>query len=298
MQTTLVFMAAGFGSRFGGIKQIQPIGPNGEVLMDYAAHDALNAGFDRIIFIIRREIEKDFRDCVGKRIEKKCAVEYAYQDISALPQGFVLPNGRQKPWGTGHALLACKNMISTPFCALNADDYYGKQTFRDIHRFITSPERKKNALDMCMSGFILENTLSESGAVTRGVCESDPNGKLLKIRETRGISRQNGGIFAADGVALNGASPVSMNIWGMPAAFIDYLEAAFPSFLRSIPENDLTAEFLLPDIIGEMIRMGQGSVRVLPTQDQWFGMTYQQDIIQARSRISDLIAHGVYPASL
>lgn len=298
MQTTLVFMAAGFGSRFGGIKQIQPIGPNGEVLMDYAAHDALNAGFDRIIFIIRRDIERDFRNCVGKRIEKKCAVEYAYQDISDLPRGFALPKGRQKPWGTGHALLACKKLISEPFCALNADDYYGKQAFRDIHRFITSPLRSDDPLKLCMAGFILKNTLSESGAVTRGVCESDRDDNLLQIHETRGIFRRDNGIFAADGTELNGASPVSMNIWGMPAAFIDYLEDGFPRFLSSIPENNLTAEYLLPDIIGEMIRMGQGSVRVLPTQDRWFGMTYQQDVAQVRSLVADLIADGKYPESL
>lgn len=298
MQATLVFMAAGFGSRFGGIKQIQPIGPNGETLMDYAAYDAIQVGFERIIFIIRKDIEKDFRDCVGRRIEKKCAVEYAYQDISDLPQGFTLPVAREKPWGTGHALLACKKMISEPFCALNADDYYGKQAFRDIYRYLAAPERSENRLELCMAGFVLQNTLSDSGTVTRGVCESDANGKLRKICETRGISRRNGGIFASGDIALDGASPVSMNIWGMPAAFIDYLGIGFPRFLNAASENIVTAEYLLPDIIGEMIRRGEGSVRVLPTQDKWFGMTYRSDIDLARDTISALIARGEYPEKL
>lgn len=301
MQATLVFMAAGFGSRFGGIKQIQPIGPNGEVLMDYAAHDAIAAGFDRIIFIIRRDIEKDFRDCVGRRIEKKCAVEYAFQDISDLPQGYSVPEGRKKPWGTGHALLACRNMISGPFCPLNADDFYGRQAFRDIYKYITSSDRDPGKLDLCMAGFILENTLSESGTVTRGVCESDADGRLLKIHETRGIFRRGNTVFA-DGehgtVMLNGASPVSMNIWGMPAAFIDYLEEGFPRFLDGVPAGNITAEYLIPDIVGNMVKRGDGCVRVLPTEDKWFGMTYQQDIEQTRRRISELIGDGVYPEKL
>ncbi len=301
MQATLVFMAAGFGSRFGGIKQIQPIGPNGEVLMDYAAHDAIAAGFDRIIFIIRRDIEKDFRDCVGKRIEKKCAVEYAFQNITDLPQGYSVPEGRIKPWGTGHALLACRKMISGPFCPLNADDFYGRQAFGDIYRYITSPERNPEKLDLCMSGFILENTLSESGSVTRGVCESDADGHLLKIHETRGIFRR-GSTVLADGehgpVMLNGSSPVSMNIWGMPASFIDYLEEGFPKFLDTVPKGNITAEYLLPDIVGDMVRRGEGSVRVLPTRDKWFGMTYRQDIDDARSHISELIGGGIYPEKL
>lgn len=301
MQATLVFMAAGFGSRFGGIKQIQPIGPNGEVLMDYAVHDAIAAGFDRIIFIIRKDFEKDFRDCVGKRIEKKCVVEYAFQDITDLPTGFKAPENRCKPWGTGHALLSCRKLIDGVFCALNADDYYGKQAFADIHRFITSPQRDAKRLELCMAGFVLENTLSESGTVTRGVCESDGEGRLLKIHERRGIFKRGDTIFAdgeRGGMVLNGASPVSMNIWGMPALFIDYLQEGFPRFLRSMPENDLTAEYLLPDVVGDMIRRGEGSVRVLPTADRWFGMTYQQDIACARGLIADLIARGEYPRKL
>ena len=301
MQATLVFMAAGFGSRFGGIKQIQPIGPNGEVLMDYAAHDAIAAGFDRIIFIIRRDIEKDFRDCVGRRIEKKCAVDYAFQDISDLPQGYSVPEGRKKPWGTGHALLACRNMITGPFCPLNADDFYGGQAFRDIYNYITSAERDPGKLDLCMAGFILENTLSESGTVTRGVCESDDGGRLLKIHETRGIFR-HGDTVLADGehgpVMLNGASPVSMNIWGMPASFIDYLKEGFPKFLGGVPKGNITAEYLLPDIVGEMVRRGEGSVRVLPTKDKWFGMTYAQDKKQTQANILEMIAQGKYPAKM
>lgn len=300
MQATLVFMAAGFGSRFGGIKQIQPIGPSGEVLMDYAVHDALAAGFDRIIFIIRRDIEKDFRDCLGRRIEQKCAVEYAFQDIRDLPQGFALPEGRIKPWGTGHAVLACKKIISGPFCALNADDYYGKQAFKDIYNYITSPRRDPEKLELCMAGFVLENTLSESGAVTRGVCESDETGRLLKINETRGVFQRDGVVYGngeRGTVELNGAAPVSMNIWGMPAKFIGYLEAGFPGFLRGHMDN-LKSEYLLPDIVGGMVKRGEGSVQVLPTGDKWFGMTYQQDIADTRKLIAGLIERGEYPEKM
>ena len=301
MKATLVFMAAGFGSRFGGIKQIQPIGPGGEALMDYAAHDAIAAGFDRIIFIIRKDIEKDFRDCVGRRVEEKCAVEYAFQEIDDLPQGFALPEGRKKPWGTGHALLACRKLIDGPFCALNADDYYGKQAFGDIYRYITAPERDPEKMDLCMAGFILENTLSDSGTVTRGVCESDAQGNLLKIRETRGICRRGGEVYG-DGeggpVLLNGASLASMNIWGLPKKFISYMEEGFPRFLSSVEPGNITAEYLLPEIIGGMIERGEGSVHVLPTQDKWFGMTYRQDIDDTRSRIAELISQGAYPEKL
>lgn len=303
MKTSLVFMAAGFGTRFGGgVKQIAPIGPNGEVLMDYAVHDALAAGFDRVVFIIRKDIEADFRAGVGKRVEKKCDVEYVFQDISDLPAGFTLPQGRQKPWGTGQAVLACRNVVHEPFCVLNADDYYGGEAFRRIYEYISKEESRGDQLDLCMAGYVLGNTLSESGAVTRGLCKVGEDGRLKGLVETKGIVVENGAPCAPDanGVLhkLDPASVVSMNIWGLPAGFIDYLEEGFAPFLSSLGENATTAEYLLPTIIGGMIEKGEGRVQVLPTGDRWFGMTYAEDKKLTQQKIRELIAAGVYPEKL
>lgn len=302
MNTTLVFMAAGFGTRFGGgVKQIEPVGPNGEVLMDYAVHDALKAGFDRVVFIIRRDIEADFRAGVGRRVEAKCDVEYVYQELDDLPAGFALPAGRKKPWGTGQAVLACRNVIHEPFCVLNADDYYGAEAFAKIHDALDRPAGGAGALELCMAGYVLRNTLSESGTVTRGLCRVDEEGRLLEIRETRNILKAEGGPCVRDGDALRPLEPgtaVSMNIWGMPPAFIDYLSEGFGPFLRALSEADAQAEYLLPTVVGEMIRAGRGSVRVLPTNDRWFGMTYAGDKLQTQRRIAELIAAGVYPERL
>ena len=295
-------MAAGFGSRFGGgVKQIEPVGPNGEVLMEYAVHDALQAGFNRVVFIIRRDIEQMFREGVGRRVEQKCDVEYVYQDLEDVPQGIALPEGRKKPWGTGHAVLACREVIREPFCVLNADDYYGAEAFRQIHAYISADVRDDASLDCCMAGYVLGNTLSESGAVTRGICKVDAEGKLNEIRETRGILLRDGRpcLEAEDGVRwLDGGEAVSMNIWGLPAGFIDYLEEGFPQFLQRLGEEDLTSEYLLPSIIGKMIRRGEGSVQVLPTADKWFGMTYAQDKRQTQEKIRSLIEQGAYPEQL
>ena len=298
MSITLAFLAAGFGSRFGGgIKQIEPVGPNGEVLMDYAAYDALKAGFDRIIFIIRRDIDAEFRDRIGRRMEKHCDVQYVYQQIDDLPDGFSVPAGRRKPWGTGQALLACRNVIREPFCVLNADDYYGAQALRDVAAFLKQPTKQDGLLHACMAGYVLNKTLSPSGAVTRGVC-SVQDGMLNGIRETRGICIENG-MPCADGRAIDPKSVVSMNIWGLPAAFIDYLADGFAPFLRGLtPENAQTAEYLLPEIIADMLASGRGDVRVLPTQDNWFGMTYASDREMARSCVKKLILEQVYPEKM
>ena len=301
MATTLVFMAAGFGTRFGGgVKQIEPVGPNGEVLMDYAVHDALSAGFDRVVFIIRRDIEEEFRSGVGRRTEARCAVEYVYQDLTDLPAGLTCPAERRKPWGTGQAVFACRNVIDGPFCVLNADDYYGAQAFRQIHDYITK-KADPNRLDLCMAGYVLGNTLSESGAVTRGLCKVDAQGSLEAIRETKGIVVENGAPHCPGQGGmhrLDPSIPVSMNIWGLPAAFIDYLAEGFEAFLRSTPADALDAEFLVPVAVGELIRSGRGSVQVLPTSDHWFGMTYAQDKLNAQARIAELIARGAYPERL
>ena len=301
MSTTLVFMAAGFGTRFGGgVKQIEPVGPNGEVLMDYAVYDALRAGFDRVVFIIRRDIEPEFRSGVGRRTEARCAVEYVYQELTDLPAGFTCPPERRKPWGTGQAVLACRNLIDGPFCVLNADDYYGAEAFRKIYDYISVHSDSKE-LDLCMAGYVLGNTLSECGAVTRGLCRVDGSGRLEVIRETKGIVLEDGApCVPMDGGLrrLDPAISVSMNIWGMPAAFIDYLAEGFGSFLKGMPVGDVSTEYLLPVAVGEMVRSGRGSVQVLPTPDHWFGMTYAQDKKLTQRRIAELIAQGVYPERL
>ena len=301
MSTTLVFMAAGFGTRFGGgVKQIEPVGPNGEVLMDYAVHDALRAGFDRVVFIIRRDIEKEFRSGVGRRTEARCAVEYVYQELTDLPAGFSCPAERKKPWGTGQAVLACRNVIDGPFCVLNADDYYGTEAFRQIYDYISARPKNAGELDLCMAGYVLGNTLSESGGVTRGICRVGASGRLEGIYETKGIVVENGApcVPTEDGMRrLDPATPVSMNIWGMPAAFIDYLAEGFGPFLRE-HAGDPKAEYLVPIVVGEMIRAGRGSVQVLPTSDRWFGMTYAQDKLLTQRRIAERIAEGIYPEKL
>ena len=301
MKATLIFMAAGFGSRFvGGVKQLEPVGPNGEVLMDYAVHDALQAGFNRVVFIIRKELEPLFRSGVGGRTEKKCDVEYVFQDINDLPAGFSVPAGRVKPWGTGHAVLACRHVVQEPFCVLNADDYYGPQAFRELYAHLAGLSQG-NGLDCCMAGYVLGNTLSSSGAVTRGICRVDGAGRLLEIREQRGVVQQGGCVGFRDGdrfVPLDGALPVSMNIWGMPREFIPFLEEEFPRFLAALPEGDLQSEFLLPVMVERMIEQGRGSVKVRNTGDRWFGMTYAEDRAQAKEKIAALVAVGIYPGKL
>lgn len=304
MDSTLVFLAAGFGTRFGGgAKQIEPVGPNGEVLMDYAVYDALRAGFDRVVFIIRRDIEKEFRGGIGRRVEKKCDVEYVFQELSDLPAPFSVPEGRQKPWGTGQALLACRNVLRGPFCVLNADDYYGAEAFARIHDCIAGGMRGDAGMELCMAGYVLGNTLSDNGGVTRGLCRVNGEGMLESICETRGIVKRDGAPWVQEGDALrplDANQSVSMNIWGLPVEFIDYLAEGFSAFLGKLgKEGDaLSAEYLLPNAVEAMIRSGRGRVRVLPTQDRWFGMTYAQDRRLAQEKIRELIAGGRYPERL
>ena len=274
--TTLVIMAAGIGSRFGGgIKQLEPVGPGGEIIMDYSIHDALEAGFNKIIFIIRRDLEKDFREIIGNRIEKVAHVEYAFQELVALPEGFGVPEGRKKHWGTGQAVLSIKGMVHEPFLVINADDYYGKEGFRKIHDYmVTEMDTEAGVYDMCMGGFILENTLSENGAVTRGVCVVNPDGTLKDVTETYDIEWKGSGLFANDEqgnpALVDPQQHVSMNMWGLPPAFLEELEKGFPEFLDHIKEGDVKAEYLLPKIIDRLIKSGKATVKVLETRDKWF----------------------------
>lgn len=304
MKTTLVVMAAGIGSRFGGgIKQLEPVGPSGEIIMDYSIHDALEAGFDKIVFIIRKDLEKDFKEIIGNRIEKIAEVAYAYQELTALPEGFELPQGRTKPWGTGQAVLSIKGLVDGPFAVINADDYYGKECFQNMHRYMTEKmDTQKRPYDMCMSGFVLSNTLSENGAVTRGVCQANPDGTLKEVVETYEIRQTQEGLFGADDngnrIRLDGNCLVSMNMWGLPASFLDELERGFPEFLRSVPEGDVKKEYLLPQIIDKLVKSGQASVQILNTPDKWFGVTYKEDKDYVVKSFAKLIEDGVYQRSL
>lgn len=303
METTLVIMAAGIGSRFGGgIKQLAPVGPNGEIIMDYSIYDALEAGFNKIVFIIRRDLEKDFREVIGNRIEKICDVAYAFQESDNLPGGFVTPAERKKPWGTGQAILSCKGIVNTPFVVINADDYYGKEAFVRVHEYLVSEEAQKNPFNFCMAGFILKNTLSDNGGVTRGVCKVDDKDMLVDVVETSDITKVDGGaaVPGENGklVPINADSYVSMNFWGLTPAFIDCLEEDFIKFLGNVKPGDLKAEYLLPTIIDDMIKANKASVKVLETKDKWFGVTYKEDAPVVIESFKKLIAEGVYPEKL
>ena len=303
-ETALVIMAAGIGSRFGGgIKQLAPVGPSGEIIMDYSIHDALEAGFDKIVFIIRRDLEKDFKEIIGNRIEKIAKVEYAYQEIDALPEGYEVPAGRTKPWGTGQAVLMIKGLVDCPFLVINADDYYGKEGFRRIHDYMVSEMNGDSEVyDICMGGFVLENTLSDNGSVTRGACHVDENGYLKNVTETYNIRREGDGLAAEDEqgnpVHVDATQPVSMNMWGLPVSFLDELEKGFPEFLDGLKEGDIKAEYLLPKIIDKLVQTGRAKVRVLDTPDKWFGVTYKEDKESVVAAIRGLIDAGVYNEKL
>ena len=300
MKTTLLIMAAGIGSRYGGgIKQLAPVGPNGEIIMDYSIHDAIEAGFNKIVFIIRKDIEDDFREIIGNRIEKICAdanveVAYAFQSLDKLPAGYAVPEGRTKPWGTGQAVLVAKDVVNEPFAVINADDYYGKEAFVNIHSFLVDGVAENN---YCMAGFILKNTLSDNGAVTRGICQKDENDYLTKIVETKGIEKTATGAQAG-GVEIDIESPVSMNMWGLPVNYMDVLERDFTAFLDSIAGDELKSEYLLPIHIGQLLEKGDVAVKVLPTNDKWFGVTYKEDKDYVVESFAKLIADGVYNKDL
>ncbi len=303
-KTALVIMAAGIGSRFGGgIKQLARLGPGGEIIMDYSVHDALLAGFDRIVFIIRKEIEKDFREIIGNRIEKIADTCYAFQELDALPDGFSVPEGRKKPWGTSHALMQVRGIVDCPFAVINADDFYGSEGYRLIHHFLTE-EMDDNAdfLDICMAGYYIGNTLSDYGTVSRGVCETDGEGYLTSLRETYELSRLPSGEITGrdlDGhpVSVRGDAIVSMNMFGLPASFLDTLAEHFPSWLRE-HGGELKSEYLLPAEIDRLMKQKKARVRVLEDHDRWFGVTYAEDRPLVEKALRRLVDEGRYPESL
>ncbi len=302
--TALVIMAAGIGSRFGGgIKQLEPVGPNGEIIMDYSIHDAMEAGFNKVIFIIRRDLEKDFKEIIGHRIEKLLPVEYAYQELQDLPAGYEVTPGRTKPWGTGQAVLSVKGMVDGPFLVINADDYYGREGFRRIHDYMAEHmDSQSEIYDICMGGFVLSNTLSDNGTVTRGVCQVDGDGFLTNVTETYNIQMKEDGLHATNEsgapVTISPSQPVSMNMWGLPASFIQELEKGFPVFLDSLKEGDIKSEYLLPKIIDNLVQNKKARVTVLDTPDKWFGVTYREDKQAVTDAIRGLIESGVYEEKL
>lgn len=300
MQTTLLIMAAGIGSRFGGgIKQLASVDDYGHIIMDYSIHDAIEAGFRRIVFVIRKDIEADFRVIIGNRIEAVCAklgvsVDYAFQSLEDIPGA--LPEGRTKPWGTGQAVLCARDVVNEPFAVINADDYYGKQAFFQLHRYLID-QRPADAL--CMAGFILKNTLSENGGVTRGICKANDQGCLTEVAETSDIVKTPDGA-AVNGTAVDPEAYVSMNMWGFPSpAFMDVLEVNFRRFFdETVPANPLKSEYLLPILIGQLLREKRVTVKVLPTADKWYGVTYAEDRAGVSENINRMVSGGVYRADL
>ena len=301
-KVTLVVMAAGIGSRFGGgIKQLEAVGPNGEIIMDYSIHDALEAGFNKVVFVIRKDLDKDFKEIIGRRMEKLVEVEYAYQELNDIPERFLKKTeGRKKPWGTGQAILCCKDVVDEPFLVINADDYYGKEAYREAYAYLTG-RKDDNAYEACMVGFVLKNTLSDNGGVTRGVCKVDEHRMLSEIVETSNIVKtaEGAAVQTESGlVPIDVESEVSMNMWGLSPKFFDVLEKGFDVFLENLDPENLKGEYLLPIIIGDLLKEGRMKVEVRKSHDEWFGVTYKEDKPDVVAAIQKLIKDGVYPEKL
>jgi dTDP-glucose pyrophosphorylase len=299
-QPQLVIMAAGIGSRYGGLKQIDPIGPSGEIIIDYSIYDALKAGFGRVVFIIRHHFEEDFKEMIGRRIEQRAEVKYAFQELDALPEGLRVPPGRTKPWGTGHAALVAAPCIDAPSAIINADDYYGAAAFRNLYEYCCAA-RDSDRYEYCMVGYTLENTLTEHGHVARGVCEVDKEGLLrtvverTKIRDFDGIARYEDA--GGNWVDIAAGSTVSMNTWGVTPGFYGELRERFMSWFAQNKANE-KAEFFLPGAVNDLLQEGRARVRVLPTGDRWYGVTYREDKPIVASAVRALIDKGVYPRRL
>ena len=295
---TLVVMAAGIGSRFGGgIKQLEPIGPHGEIIMDYSIYDAMQAGFNKVVFVIRKDLEKEFDEVIGQRIKKRVQVEYAYQELDDIPAKYQDTfKARTKPWGTGQAILACKDFIHEPFLVINADDYYGKECYQQAYQYLTT-KQESEVLPLSMVGFILKNTLSDNGGVTRGICQESKEHYLEDIVETHNIEKKDGKAYVGDR-EIDLDSVVSMNMWGLYPEIFDILESGFDEFLSLLNETELKAEYLLPTIIGDLLHKKEITVKVLRSHDEWFGVTYKEDKESVKNSIQQLIDRGIYPQQL
>jgi len=298
MKPSLVIMAAGMGSRYGGLKQIDKIDEDGHIIIDFSIYDALRAGFGKIIFIIKKEIEKEFKEAVGSRIEQIADVEYVFQELDKLPEGFEVPEGRTKPWGTEHAIWCCREVLDGPFAVINADDYYGRQAFEMMYKALTD-ENQPDTYHMV--GYVLANTLTENGAVSRGVCEVDSNNRLKKIVERTKIKKDGAGAaFSEDGgetwEPIDAESIVSMNLWGFDASIMENLHQDFLGFLTTeAKENPLKGESFLPTYVQHMLTEGKAQVKVMKTEDKWFGVTYKEDKEKVIAAIRELKNEGVYP---
>ena len=302
MNTTIIIMAAGIGSRFGtGIKQLAKMAPNGEIIMDFSIYDAKAAGFTKVVFVIRKAIEAEFKEVIGNRLSKVMPVEYVYQELENLPDGYEVPAGRVKPWGTGQAILACKSVVKEPFVIINADDYYGKEAFIKLHDFLISENENKEKMNLAMAGFSLKNTLSENGTVTRGVCVADANGYLEKVIETTGIQIVDGKIQCDNAEVskwITSDTMVSMHMWAGYPDFLQYIDEGFTRFLDTLGENPEKKEYLLPNIVAELLEKNLASVKVLNTSDRWIGITYKEDIEPAQEKFHLMIEDGTYPKEL
>jgi len=300
-QPELVVMAAGMGSRYGGLKQVDPIGPGGENVLDYSVFDAVRAGFGKVVFVIRRDIEDVFRERIGRRIERHVPCAYVHQELDALPAGFTVPEGRVKPWGTAHAALCARDAVGSSFAVINADDFYGAAAFREVARYLRSADASDRTGDYCMVGYRLDHTLSEHGHVSRGICSVTPDGYLTGIVERTRIQRFADAIKCAleggDWEVLAPDTIVSMNIWGFTHEFFGHLEQAFRAFIAT-HGHDPQAEAYLPAVVDGAMRTGQARVRVLRTDAQWFGVTYQEDRATAQRAVRELVALGHYPERL
>lgn len=298
----LAVMAAGMGSRYGGLKQIDPVGPCGEFIMDYSIYDALRAGFGKVVFIITREIEEEFRSVIGNRIGEIADTAYAFQSIDDLPAGFEAPAGRKKPWGTAHAVMSCRKAVDTPFAVINADDFYGPSTFRILCDFLKNVENGSGRHHYCLAGFQLENTLTEHGHVARGVCTVDAEGYLTGIRERTNIRKfADGAKYSEDGetwIGIPAGSTVSMNTWGFDPGIFKELEARFPLFLAAGKDNILKAEYFIPTVVDQLISEGKASVKVLTSRERWYGVTYREDKPIVKQAVDGMISQGLYPQNL
>ena len=304
-ETTLVIMAAGIGSRFGGgIKQLAPVGPGGEIIMDYSVHDAIEAGFDKVVFIIRKDLEKDFREVIGKRIEKITEVAYAYQEVTDIPEEYRDKfKGRSKPWGTGQAVLCCKNVVDSPFLVINADDYYGQEAFQLIYDYLSS-HQDDDKYRYTMVGYHLGNTVTDNGHVARGICDMNEKGELVSIHERTRIEKRDGGIaFTEDDgeswTFVPADTTVSMNMWGFSKSILEEIRDGFPAFLdQGLKENPMKCEYFLPAVVSGLVEKDQASVAVLKSADKWYGVTYKEDkpvVVAALRRMKE---EGLYPMHL
>lgn len=303
-EPVLVVMAAGMGSRYGGLKQMDPMGKNGEVIMDYSIYDARKAGFKKVVFIIKHEIEQDFRELVGDRIAQVAEVAYAYQEVHDLPEGYTAPAERTKPWGTSQAILSIRDLVDGPFAVVNADDYYGPHAFQVLYDYLSTHEDRPDCYEYCMVGYQIENTLTENGTVARGVCVTEKDSFLQSVTERTKVAKDGGGAKFSedDGVSwthLDAGTPVSMNLWGFHRSMIDEIAKRFPAFLdKALEENPLKGEFYLPTVVSQLLAENKARVKVLKSPDKWYGVTYHEDKPVVQAAIAKMHRDGLYPEPL